>query len=78
MKNQKLYEEETEGMREHLKNLGAKLEKRKASFKQEKYNKLWKRLQGIHRKLDEIDAMLYDEAVLTDKPDEDVLGGVKF
>ncbi len=65
-------------MREHLKNLGDKLEQRKTKFKQAKYNKLWKGLQAIHRKLDEIDAVLYDEAARTDKPDENVSGGVTF
>jgi hypothetical protein len=78
MEDQKMYEQEVEAMREHLKNLGAKLEERKARFKQEKYDKLFRRLQAIHKRLDEIDALLFTEAALTDEPDEDVLGGVTF
>ena len=77
MEDQEMYEQEVEAMREHLKNLGAKLEERKARFKQ-KYDKHFRTLQAIHKRLDEIDALLFTEAALTDKPDEDVLGGVTF
>ncbi|MGA7220095.1 MAG: hypothetical protein WBX38_17400 [Candidatus Sulfotelmatobacter sp.] len=78
MEGQEMYEQEMEGMREHLNNLADALEQRKNTFKPEKYDKLSERLKDIHSNLDEIDAMLYNEAIMTDKPDKDVLGGVTF